>query len=228
MAPPRFGLRRVTWRRLLGLSITLASFAAVALVGQAFGWLTAPNAPALAARAADGKAQLLAMALRQLPADGRPGEARFAEAADVVDSMLLRADYPGAGEAVLTVRLVGQVTTGAFDGRSTVSAVRCYTLDWRPPQLGDPVAVPCPALPAVPADALTAGELVAGLTAEGAGLPGADDRSGPTPDPYLALGVPGACALAVRSPDGSRVAWPAPLLSPCTVDAARQAAAFTG
>ncbi|WP_037604619.1 hypothetical protein [Streptacidiphilus rugosus] len=226
MVPPRPGLRRFL-RRLLGLTITLASFGAVVLVGQACGWLTATNAPALAARAADGKAQLLAVALRQLPPDGRPGEARFASEAAAVDSTLLRVDYRGTATAVFTFRLVGEATTGPFDGRRTVSAVRCYALDWSPPRLGRPTPVTCPTLPRVAPDALTAGQLVSGLTAGGAGLPAADNRPGTTPPPYLALGTRGACAFAARQPDGTRLAWPAPVLSQCTTDAARQAAEFT-
>lgn len=206
-------------KRLAGVALTFAVLVAVALVGQAAGRLTAPHARQLAGRAADGEARLLAMALRQLPVDQVPAEARFEATAAGVPSELLSVEVRSAGDAVLTVRLAGSATAGAFGGRRTATVVRCYTLDWQPPQVGDPVATHCPDMPQVPAGALSGAELAAGLNEGTSG-----ERIGPTG--AFATGQRGACAFAVAEPSGRVLAWPAPVLAPCTTDAAREAAGF--
>ncbi|MEY9940688.1 hypothetical protein [Streptacidiphilus sp. MAP5-3] len=244
-------LRRVCGlRRLGGVVLTLAVVASVAVVGQAAGWLADPPPGQLATQAADGEARLLALALRQIPPDGLPDEARFAETATSVPSELLRVDVRRPGDAVLTVRLVGQASSGAFDGRSAATVVRCYAMDWQPVQpvrsggsvvgrtggsvggpaadgagdgAGDIVGDPVPtACPALPG--VPAGVPSGSeLAAElNAGSTGErTSRAG-----VFATGQPGACAFAETEPSGRLLAWAAPLLAPCTTAAAREAAAF--
>ena len=204
------------WRRILGLAITLAAFAAVAFVGQAFGWLTDAQANTRAEQAADGQARLVVMALRQLTPNGEPGESRFAEVASGLDALLVRDEYRGTAGTVLTIQVHGRSTAGAFGGRRVVEVTRCYAVDWQPPAVADPQPAPCPALPTVPEQAPTGVRLAQQLNTIG-GL-----GSGP----YLAVGVPGACAFGEESRRGF-VAWPAPSLALCDAAEAAKAASFT-
>ncbi|SEM27656.1 hypothetical protein [Streptacidiphilus jiangxiensis] len=213
LRPPR--LTVPTWRRLLGLAITLASVAAVAFVGQSFGWMTDAQASTRAAQAADGHARLVAMALRQLVPDGEPGEARFAGVAAGLDAVLVRDDYRGPTETVLIVQVHGRTMAGAFGGRRVVDVVRCYALDWRPPDVADPQLVPCPDMPAVPPSSPAAQELAQQLNGLG-GL-----GSGP----YLAAGIPGACAFGEYRSQGF-LAWPAPVTARCDAAEVAKAATF--
>ncbi|RAG81688.1 hypothetical protein DN069_31450 [Streptacidiphilus pinicola] len=204
-----------TWRRLLGLAITLAAFAAVILVGQVVGWLTAAQTSAHAAQAADGQARLLVMALRQLTPDGAPAEARFAQVSSGLSAVLVGDRSLGAAEARFTVQITGHATTGSFGGHQSVDVERCYVVDWRPPHVSDPAPVRCPALPAVADGMESATQLAQDLnTAGGIG-------SGR----YLAAGVLGACAFGEQSRNGF-LSWPAPALTPCDGANAAKAALF--
>lgn len=203
------------WRRLLGLAITLAAFAAVVFVGQVVGWLTAAQSSARAAQAADGQAHLLVMALRQLTPDGAPAEARFAHVSFGLGAVLLRDAPRGAAESLLTVQVTGHATAGAFGGRQSVDVDRCYTVDWRPPVVSDPTPTHCPALPSVPDGMEGAQQLAQDLN----GIGGVGSGH------YLAAGVPGACAFGEQSRNGF-LAWPAPSLAPCDAASAAKAAVF--
>jgi hypothetical protein len=203
------------WRRLLGLAITLAAFAAVAFVGQAVGWMTAAQSSARAAQAADGQARLLVLAMRQLAPDGQPAEARFAHVGAGLGAELVRDEPRGPAEALLTVRITAHATTGAFGGRQEVNVRRCYAVDWRPPVVSDPAPMACPAMPVVPDGMEGAAQLAQDLNAIG----------GLGTGPYLAAGVQGACAFGEQSRNGF-LAWPAPTLASCDAAEAAKAAAF--
>ena len=203
------------WRRLLGLAITLAAFAAVVLVGQAVGWLTAAQSSERAAQAADGQAHLLVLALRQLTPDGAPAEARFAQVSSGLGAVLLRDAPRGPGESLLTVQITGHTDAGAFGGHQSVDVERCYAVDWRPPAVSDPAPTRCPALPSVPDGMEGAQQLAQDLN--GVGGVGAGR--------YLAAGVLGACAFGEQSRNGF-LSWPAPVLTPCDAGDAAKAATF--
>ncbi|WP_042368475.1 hypothetical protein [Streptacidiphilus neutrinimicus] len=203
-----------TWRRLLGLAITLAAFAAVAFVGQAVGWLTAAQSSARAAQAADGRAHLLVLALRQLAPNGEPAEARFAQVGGGLGAVLMRDDPRGAAGMLLTVQITAQATTGAFGGRHEVNVARCYAVDWRPPEVSNPTSVRCPGVPEIPDGMEGAGQLAQDLNTIG----------GLGTGRYVAAGVNGACAFGVQSRNGF-LAWPAPSLTPCDASHAAAAAA---
>ncbi|MBF9070201.1 hypothetical protein [Streptacidiphilus fuscans] len=239
-------------RRVGGVVITLGVVASVAVVGEAAsGWLADPPPGQLAAQAADGEARLLALALRQLPPDGLPDEARFAETATAVPSELLRVDVRRPGDAVLTVQLVGQASSGAFDGRSAATVVRCYAMDWQPAKAGGPSGGSGGSGGSAGSGG-PAGGPVSGLAADVVGDPvptacpalpvvpagapsgselAAELNAGSTGERasragVFATGQPGACAFAETRPSGRLLAWAAPLLAPCTNAAAREAAAF--
>ncbi|WP_160311110.1 hypothetical protein [Streptacidiphilus anmyonensis] len=203
-----------TWRRLLGLAITLAAFAAVAFVGQAVGWLTAAQSSARAAQAADGRAHLLVLALRQLAPNGQPAEARFGQVGGGLGAVLVRDDPRGAAGMLLTVQITAHATTGAFGGRQEVSVARCYTVDWQPPEVSGPTSVRCPVTPEVPDGMEGAAQLAQDLNSIG----------GLGTGKYVAAGVNGACAFGVQSRNGF-LAWPAPTLTPCDATHAAAAAA---
>jgi hypothetical protein len=204
-----------TWRRLLGLAITLAAFAAVAFVGQAVGWLTDAQSSARAAQAADGRAHLLVLALRQLAPNGQPAEARFAQVGSGLGAVLVRDDSRGPAGALLTVQITAHATTGAFGGRQDVDVARCYAVDWRPPHVSNPALVRCPGVPSVPDGMEGAGQLAQDLNTIG----------GLGTGPHLAAGVNGACAFGEQSRNGF-LAWPAPTLTPCDATHAAAAALF--
>jgi hypothetical protein len=204
-----------TWRRLLGLAITLAAFAAVAFVGQAVGWLTAAQSSTRAAQAADGRAHLLVLALRQLAPNGEPAEARFAQVGSGLGAVLVRDDSQGPAGALLTVQITAHATTGAFGDHEGVNVARCYAVDWRPPYVSNPAPVRCPSMPSVPDGMEGAAQLSQDLNAIG----------GIGAGPHLAAGVNGACAFGEQSRNGF-VAWPAPTLTPCDAAHAATAALF--